>query len=103
MSTKKKATAPKTPEPKYAIDQLVYTIVRHKGKAEEIIQIKVLARSKREIALRDMSGKKVGTESHFSYYAIKPDGFTQDFPEVLLYPSFFEAAKVFAKEFLKLL
>jgi hypothetical protein len=105
MSITKKKVTPKAVEPKYryAIDQKVFTIVNHKGRPEELLEVKILARSKREIALRDMAGKRVGTDTIFSYYVIKPDGFTGDLWEVQLYPNYVEAAKAFAKGFLFLL
>jgi hypothetical protein len=109
MSSNKKSTIPqpfkKYPEvqPKYQIDQKVFTVTYHKGKPEELLEVKIRTRSSREIAIKDTAGKILTTKTAFSYYVVKPDGFTEDIHEVQLYPNYTEGAKAFAKGFLKLI
>ena len=103
MSTKKKAVA-KTPEPKalYSVNQKVFTIAYHKGIPEQLIEAKVWAVKSSKTAVFEY-GKVIGSKTQYSYVLTLPDGMAQEQPEFSIYPSFFEAAKVFAKSFLTLL
>lgn len=89
MSSTKKKVSIKTAEPKplYEIDQIVYTISYHRGNPEELLQVKIRTRASKEIALRDLSGKRLATEKAFSYSVIKPNGFLEDIHEIQLYPA----------------
>jgi hypothetical protein len=103
MSTKK--VTPKTQEPKakYNIGQHVFTISYHKSKPEELVEVEIVERIKREYPEKDFIGKKIGTRISYEYFVKSPvviPFIPNNLKEYELYPSFFEAAKVFAKSFL---
>jgi hypothetical protein len=81
---------------KYKVGSKVYTIDYHKNVPEEIIEGVVEAVITKEIGL----GKNGLTETTYGYNIKNaPFPFTED--EEKVYPNFTEAAKIFAKAFLK--
>jgi hypothetical protein len=99
MSTKKKTT-PKSPEPKYKLSQRLYTIIFHKGRPEEIWEVKVLSRKSYEEMMVTPTGHNIGKSILFSYILLTPDSGHKEIYEELLYPSFQQAANKFAEAFL---
>jgi hypothetical protein len=104
MSSKtKKPSSPTAHKPKYEVGQSVFYISYHKGKPEELTEFRIVARTTREYDVK-FPGEKTRKEIHFTYEVYSPSLIPgHDIAESLLYPSFFEAAKVFAKAFLKTL
>jgi hypothetical protein len=95
MSSSKQKQSEKSAA-KYKVGQRVYTIDYHKTIPEEIIEGVVEAVITKEIGL----GKNGLTETTYGYNIKNaPFPFTED--EEKAYPNFTEAAKVFAKTFLK--
>ena len=105
MSTAKKKSAPKVipPTAKYNVGQKLFIITSHKGKPEELNEVKVFAVKSRKIPATDYLDKVVGTQTHFTYAVDYPSGKREDEFESSLYPNYTDAAKVFAKSFLLLL
>jgi hypothetical protein len=104
MSSKKKTTTQKAqPVPKYKNRQRVYFISYHNGKPEYVNEVEILSRNIREYSVTDSLGKPSGTVTAISYSVIDYDQRERNLMESELFPSFFEAAKVFAKGFLFLL
>jgi hypothetical protein len=100
MSAKKITTAKVAePNPKYVLNQKVFIIKYHKDKPEELIECKVWGRGYREIPILEY-GKTIGTQKDFYYDVTFPDGTAHNFAEEDVYPSYTEAARVFAKAFL---
>ena len=105
MSSKKKSTIPSKQESrmaKYSIGQIVYTIIYHKTKPEELLEVEIVTVVERRYAEVDYLGKKTGTGFNFSY-SVRTKTSAMILMEAEIHPSFFEAAKVFAKAFLVLL
>jgi hypothetical protein len=103
MSTKKKATPkPFEAKPKYNNRQIVHFITYHNGKPECLYEGEIVARKTREVNMQNSFGKAAGTIIAFSYSVDYSQG-EKELMEAEIYPSFFEAAKVFAKSFLFLL
>ena len=105
MSTpsKKKVTQKAQPVPKYKNRQRVYFISYHNGKPEYLNEGEILSRNTREFSVTDSLGKPSGTITAISYSIMDYNACERNLMESELYPSFFEAAKVFAKGFLFLL
>jgi hypothetical protein len=103
--SKKKSTTPKTVEPKakYHLGQKAFTIKYHKGRPEEILEVKIGAVNSKKIGLSNNVGVRVSTATEFSYNALTPFGGLELFYETALYPSFQQAANKFAEGFLYLL
>lgn len=103
MSKRKTVTPPPTePKPKYNIGQTVYAIIYHKTKPEELLEVEIVTVVERRYAELDYLGKKTGTGFNFSY-SVRTKTSAMILMEAEIHPSFFEAAKVFAKAFLVLL
>ena len=105
MSSKKKVTQKASePKPKYNIGQRAFALSYHKGKPEEIFEIEITDRFRRESPLRDFLGKKIGTQTTYSYHTKTPPTFDAlpygSLSENELYPSFVEVAKAFSQRFL---
>lgn len=101
MPSKSKKVAPE-PKAKYAVNGRVFVISYHKEIPEELIECKVYAVRSRKTSTWEW-GKAIGTSVEFSYDLSMANGLAQNFDEGKIYPSYFEAAKVFAKPFLTLL
>lgn len=98
MSIRKRKTA--DPKPLYSVEQKVFTITYHKGRPEEIAQVRIYAVKSRKVSDKDDLGKTVGTKIDFSYSLQFPDRLAEDRYETVLYPNFQKAAEAFAKAFL---
>jgi hypothetical protein len=112
MSTQTKSKSPATPSrkqktvdprPKYSLGQKVYYISFHKGMPENLFQVKVIKRNSTEYWSGSSSDLKPTLKHYFLYDLFSEVLEAKDIYEERLYPSFFEAAKVFAKSFLTLL
>jgi hypothetical protein len=106
MSSKsKKQPATVVPKPRYAIGQRVFIITDHRAIPENIFEAKVVARSAHEYKLSTIPGEKSETRITFGYELHSDSDLWRSrfgaVPESDLYPSYTEAAKVFAKAFLK--
>jgi hypothetical protein len=102
--TKKKSPAkPSEPKPRYNIGQKAFTITYHKGKPEELLEVKVETRSTREYDEKEASGKKIGEIVSYSYACFDHTFAFHMIPEESLYPSFQSAANKFAEAFTHLL
>lgn len=103
MSSKNKPT-PKAVghRPRYSLGQKAYFIFYHKAKPEEIVEGIITTRTSTEYEQKDYMGKRTGIGTTYAYF-LKTSGVPVEAFEQELYPSFFEAAKVFAKSFLTLL
>jgi hypothetical protein len=100
MSKKPKPSTHTAPKYRYSIGSRPYYISYHRGKPEDLLECKVIGRDAREYKSQTMPGQPATLQTIFSYEVLTPDSF-MTLPEGLLYPSYVEAAKVFAKAFLK--
>jgi len=91
----------KVPEPKfrYNIGQKLFVITYHKGQPENIWEVKVTSRSRREIIRHSVPATKE-TMTFISYHCLTPDGGAQSYDESFPFPSFQQAAVKFAESFL---
>jgi hypothetical protein len=95
---KKKTTTPE-PKPKYSLGQKLFTITYHKGKPENIFEVKVQRRTKIEQRHEFMTGEnKNKIFVSFDYFCSTPDG-SRTYFEAELIPSFQQAANKFAEAF----
>jgi hypothetical protein len=104
--TKKTASKPVEPKPKYKIGDRVFYISYHKGKPEEIFQVKITGRDRRENELVDGSGKKTAAIRYTYSWAAATISFLSVPPtldEGSIHPSFQSAAHKFAEPFTTLL
>jgi hypothetical protein len=110
MSTQKKTTTKspfnrktkaKAPEPKakYSLGQKLFTIAYHKGRPENILEVKVSRRTKTELNCDYLIGRTKEVIVSFDYFCSTPDG-CKTFLETELIPSFQQAASKFAEIFL---
>lgn len=104
MSTKKPQSTAKTtePKPKYGIGAKGFVIIYHKGKPEEILEVKVWQRIVKDQDLKDYGGKKVGVIMNFSYL-VDTHQSRMDLLESEIHPTFQSAANKFAEAFTHLL
>ena len=106
MSSKsKKQPATAVPKPKYQFGQRVFIISYHRAIPENIFEAKVKSRTAHEYKLVAIPGEKSETATIFRY-ELEADSSLFMYQissanELDLHPSFTEAAKVFAKSFLK--
>jgi hypothetical protein len=98
--SKKKPSTPTAPKYKYGFGARPYYISYHRGKPEELIEVKIIGRDAREFKSQKDPSQPATLQTIFSYEVLTPDSF-MTLTEGLLYPSYVEAAKVFAKAFLK--
>lgn len=103
MSTKKKAVT-KTPEPKarYENGNRVFILCYVFSGPGLILEGEVTRSDSFKHPIKSENGKIIGNEIFFSYIIQTAKG-AFEVNQFQVYPSFFEAAKVFAKSFLTLL
>lgn len=110
MSTPKKpatkSVKPSEPKPKYNIGQKGWAFTYHRGKPEEILEVKIESIHMLKFERADAIGKKA--EAYVDYsYTVKvhnPLAFPYNqLGENSIYPSFQSAANIFAQAFTTLL
>jgi hypothetical protein len=102
MSKSKKQPTSVVPKPRYALGQKVYYISEHKGKPEELFEVKIIGRNYREFRSGSSGVDKVALNTYLYYDVWSNTYFDRhSIPEISLYPTYTAAAQVFAKSFLK--
>jgi hypothetical protein len=101
--TKKTASKPVEPKPKYRNEQLLFFIDYGRNKSGRVLQSKVSSWTSVNFNLTDSAGKKIGSVTKFQYEILTADGYFEDVNEDFLYPTLQSVSLAFTQNFTTLL